>query len=58
MLSEVNGYLRLYQDNVLRANFTGNNSGANDSYLKIGIYCQKMKPANDVKLYLRNLHLF
>lgn len=58
MLSTSNGYVRLYRDNVLMATATGNNSGADNSYIKNGIYSQQMKPSNDVKMYKKNLMLY
>ncbi len=58
LLSTQNGYAKVYRNNILLATLNGNNTGANDSYIKNGIYAQQMKPSNNVKVYKKNLMLY
>lgn len=56
ILSMTDGYCKVFRNDVLVITSPpGNNSGENDSYIKNGIYAQQMKPANDVKVYKKNL---
>ncbi len=59
LLDNSSGYTKVYRDSTLEVDTgPGNNSGNNNSYLKLGLYAQQMKPSNDVKEYIKNLYLY
>lgn len=58
LLSSLNGYIKVYKNNVLLGVLIGNTSGGNNSYLKHGIYSQQMNPIGNMKIYTKNLELY
>lgn len=59
MLDKSNGYTKVYRNNILLGETkTVNNSGGNNSYLKLGSYSQQMPPSNNIKAYIKNLMLY
>jgi len=59
LLDTTAGHERLYRNGVKLVDVEGiNNSGGNNSYLKMGCYAQQMKPQNDVTTYLKNVMLY
>ena len=58
LLSLEDGYVKVYKNNILLGEIIGNTSGGNNSYLKYGIYSQKMNPIGNMKTYTKNLQLY
>lgn len=56
-LSTSGGYIHVIKDGVTVGSMTGNTSGGNGSYLKIGLYMQQMEPVGTLTEVLKNLLL-
>lgn len=57
LLSQNNGYIKVYRNNVFIGEIKGNTSGENNSYIKLGLYSQQMDPNGTMTSYTKNLQL-
>ena len=58
LLSNSDGYVKIYRNNIFLGQTTGNTSGENNSYLIHGIYSQQMDPIGTMTTYTKNLQLY
>lgn len=56
-LSVLNGYVKVYRNNIFIGETKGNTSGENNSYVKLGLYSQQMDPNGTMTSYIKNLQL-
>ena len=56
-LSVLNGYIKVYRNNIFIGETKGNTSGDNNSYVKLGLYSQQMDPNGTMTSYIKNLQL-